>query len=77
MTCKGRQLPPLADISILLKSRDGTLRGNLQAMDTKTQGNTIGFLVGTVNFKTYARDKYQLTVNYRGKHETLTLKPSK
>lgn len=67
MTYKEQQLPPLTAISIVRKSRDGTIRGDLQAMDTKTQGNTIGFLIGTVNSETYSEDKYQLTVNYGGK----------
>jgi len=56
----------LDQVHIELKSRDTTSKGNLGEMETRLNGNSVKFLVGTINFKTYYEDDFELTLTSEG-----------
>ncbi len=63
----------LHNMKMKLKSRDHTIKGDFGEMVTKVNNNTILFLVGTVNSKTYKEDQYELTISLNDKNDVMNL----
>ncbi|PIC75882.1 hypothetical protein CSV74_13980 [Sporosarcina sp. P19] len=61
------------NIDIELEGNDGVITGNVEDMKTKVEGNTISFLVGTVNNETYEDDEYRITIKFKGKQDSIKL----
>ncbi|KAB2334427.1 hypothetical protein F7731_14520 [Cytobacillus depressus] len=63
----------LKNIDIELETRDGLITGNVGDMVTKINGNSILFLVGTVNNVTYKEDEYKITIKFGYKTDVIKL----
>ncbi len=61
-------------IDIELESRDGLITGNIGQMENRIEGNTISFLVGTVNEETYIEDEYKLIIKFNDEQDVIKLK---
>ncbi|PIC57929.1 hypothetical protein CSV80_06370 [Sporosarcina sp. P12(2017)] len=61
------------NIDIELEGDDGVITGNVEDMKTNVEGNTISFLVGTVNNETYEDDAYRITIKFKGKQDNIKL----
>ncbi|WP_368505178.1 hypothetical protein AB3N04_05910 [Alkalihalophilus sp. As8PL] len=61
------------NIYIEFEGRDGLITGNIGDMESEIEGNSISFLVGTVNFETYEEDEYKITINFKDKHDVIKL----
>lgn len=66
------------NIGIELESRDGLITGNVGDMEKTIDGNSISFLVGTVNHEIYKGDEFIITINLKDKRDVfkLQLQPS-
>lgn len=60
-------------IDIELEGNDGLITGNVEDMKMKIEGNTISFLVGTVNMETYEEDEYKITIKFKDKLDRIKL----
>ncbi|MDY7221209.1 hypothetical protein [Halalkalibacterium halodurans] len=57
-----------------IKPPDNVLVGTIGDMKTNIDGNTIQFLVGTMNHDTYKEDVYKITIFCKGEKDVIKLR---